>query len=333
MSNSRISLHDASTSQFAKCIAAAGLAAAAMVTGCAEVDVVQGEEVPAVEPPVATLKSTPATLMRLKTATFLFEANKPASFTCKLDSGSEQPCTSPYVTPQLVDGSHVFSVTAKDEAGNAQAVPTTFQWEIDSTMAGVIFSTTPAAYTNSPSAIFEFSSDETVDFTCKLNGGTEVAATAMSDKSGRCQFSGLTDGEHSVTVTGSNEIGSESAAYEWVLDRVRPLVTKQSETKGSAAYALSFTISEYAAASSCTVSWSGGQNTGPCPLAQGNTSAQLVINRSLQYPACRDYTITVNATDRAGNTAQVPYTATFSFVNANGQACHMQAPEEPEQEE
>ena len=123
---------------------------------------------PAVAPPTAVLKSTPAAIMRFKTATFEFEGEGAASFLCKLDAGAQTACTSPFVTPELADGSHVFSVAARDAAGNTQAVPTQFLWDINSSVAGIIIDSAPAAFTNAATAVFSFSSDEEMTFTLSL---------------------------------------------------------------------------------------------------------------------------------------------------------------------
>lgn len=304
-------------------------ASAAVAGGCAAVEQAEAPEPPAVAPPIAMLRSTPAALMRLKTATFEFEAERDATFTCKLDGGAAQPCISPYTTPTLIDGSHLFTVIATDAEGRSQPQPTTFQWQIDSTMAGVIFSSTPTTYTNAPGASFDFSSDEEMAFECRLDGGAPTPAIAISSQEGRCEYATLSDGEHFVEVTGSNQVGSQTTTYEWTVDRIRPVVTKQTESKLAASYALSYAVSEYAAATTCTVSWAGGQAAAPCTLAPGNMSASVTIARSSQFPACRTFTISVNATDRAGNTVASPYSTTFSFDNANGLPCEVQGPTEP----
>ena len=46
-----------------------------------------------------------------------------SSFECKIDSGSYAACSSPKTTSHLADGSHTFSVRAKDPAGNVDPTP------------------------------------------------------------------------------------------------------------------------------------------------------------------------------------------------------------------
>jgi hypothetical protein len=55
-----------------------------------------------------------------------FEADEPATFSCRLDSNSEAafaPCESPLITPELGEGSHLFEVRAEDRAGNRSYPP------------------------------------------------------------------------------------------------------------------------------------------------------------------------------------------------------------------
>ena len=293
-------------------------------TGCAEVDVIEPTR-PAVEPPTAVLKSTPAALMRLKTATFEFEAEGAASFLCKLDASAPEACSSPFVTPVLSDGSHVFSVAARDAEGNTQAIPTLFQWNINSSLAGIIIDSMPAAFTNAATAGFSFSSDEEMEFTCKLNGEAPINANAITAQTATCEFSGLQDGDYEVTVTGANEIGNQNASYEWTVDTVRPIFTKTAEIKNSVAgkYELDYVVSEPAGASTCTLAWTQCETAQtlnvPCGISAGNTSGKLTINRSNATPACRIYTLSTSFTDRAGNSqlAGNKYSTTFNLTDPN----------------
>jgi hypothetical protein len=57
------------------------------------------------------------------TPTFKFSASEPSSFTCKLDSNAYSPCSSPRTLSRLTDGSHVFSVRARDTVGHTDATP------------------------------------------------------------------------------------------------------------------------------------------------------------------------------------------------------------------
>ena len=68
--------------------------------------------------PTTTIDSAPNAQTNDPTPTFSFSSQPGTSFECKLDSGSYAPCGSPKTTPYVADGSHTFSVRAKDSAGN-----------------------------------------------------------------------------------------------------------------------------------------------------------------------------------------------------------------------
>ncbi len=64
-------------------------------------------------------------------ATFLFEATKTeASFECSLDRDSFTPCSNPMEYTGLAGGNHRFKVRTIDTAGNTDATPETYQWEV-----------------------------------------------------------------------------------------------------------------------------------------------------------------------------------------------------------
>ena len=54
------------------------------------------------------------------------DANGIAGFTCKVDDTDPVPCTSPFTTPALAEGSHTVTVEATDNAGNKGSDSVTF---------------------------------------------------------------------------------------------------------------------------------------------------------------------------------------------------------------
>src|SRR5207302_712563 len=110
--------------------------------------------------PTATITSAPANPTNSTSASFSFTSSKTGStFQCKLDGGTNTTCTSPQSYTGLAAGSHTFTVTATDPAGNTGNATTT--WTIDTTAPTVTITAQPANPTNSTSASFSFTSSKT----------------------------------------------------------------------------------------------------------------------------------------------------------------------------
>src|SRR5207302_2992728 len=116
------------------------------------------------------------------TGSFSFSSNEAAStFSCKLDSGAAAACTSPQSYSALAAGSHTFSVTATDTAGNASA-PASFAWTIDLTPPTATITAAPPNPTTLTTASLSFTSNQARStFRCNLDAG--AAATCTSPQS------------------------------------------------------------------------------------------------------------------------------------------------------
>ena len=84
-----------------------------------------------VAPPQTTITGGPSGLWNAAGATFEFEADEPASFSCTVDATVTPGCTSPFAVVGLADGPHTLSVTATDLAGKVDASPAVRTWTID----------------------------------------------------------------------------------------------------------------------------------------------------------------------------------------------------------
>jgi hypothetical protein len=94
-------------------------------------------------PPIVTITASPANPTSQTTASFSFNSSTAVStFGCKLDSGASAACTSPQSYAGLAAGSHAFTVTATDPAGNV-STPAPFNWMIMA--AGGLVISTPLA--------------------------------------------------------------------------------------------------------------------------------------------------------------------------------------------
>jgi Galactose oxidase-like, Early set domain/RTX calcium-binding nonapeptide repeat (4 copies) len=87
--------------------------------------------------PTTTIDSGPSAQTNDPTPTFTFSSQPGTSFECRVDSGSYAPCGSPKTTPYVADGSHTFSVRAKDSAGNVDPTPASRTFTVKTAAIGV----------------------------------------------------------------------------------------------------------------------------------------------------------------------------------------------------
>jgi len=81
--------------------------------------------------PGTTITSTPPAVSSSASANFAFTSSEESStFVCSLDAGGITPCDSPTTYAGLGDGAHTFRVEAVDAAGNADASPAVYSWQI-----------------------------------------------------------------------------------------------------------------------------------------------------------------------------------------------------------
>ncbi|HEY3162937.1 MAG TPA: hypothetical protein VGJ71_01185 [Candidatus Limnocylindrales bacterium] len=81
-------------------------------------------------PPNTTITANPPSSTSSTSATFSFTATEPATFECVLDGAPFVPCATPESYSGLALGNHTFSVRAIDTAGNVDATPATWSWQI-----------------------------------------------------------------------------------------------------------------------------------------------------------------------------------------------------------
>jgi hypothetical protein len=81
--------------------------------------------------PQTAMASTPPTRSGSPSARFTFTSTEPGStFACSLDALGFTPCASPKSYAGLGDGRHMFRVEAVDAAGNTDASPAVYSWQI-----------------------------------------------------------------------------------------------------------------------------------------------------------------------------------------------------------
>ena len=86
---------------------------------------------PDIDPPDTTIDAGPPATVATTTATFVFSADEPASYTCALDGAVPATCSSPATYSGLTAGPHSLTVTATDTAGNTDPAPQTRVWTVE----------------------------------------------------------------------------------------------------------------------------------------------------------------------------------------------------------
>ena len=168
--------------------------------------------------PTVTIGQGPVAAGAATSATFAFTASEPrVTFTCRLDDGAWQPCTSPRALEAIPLGTHTFEVRGTDAAGNVGA-PATRRWTVtpppDTTPPTVTLTQTPPASTTSRSATFAFSASETgVTFACSYDSGPFASCTSPHT------VSDVGADDHTFAVRATDAAGNtgESALARWTV--------------------------------------------------------------------------------------------------------------------
>jgi sugar lactone lactonase YvrE len=101
--------------------------------------------------PDTTISGTPAANSNSATATFTFTSEANTSFQASIDGAAYAAAASPLQLSGLASGTHTFNVRAIDAAGNLDATPASFGWQVDTSQptAEIVFPT-PVSYTDAP---------------------------------------------------------------------------------------------------------------------------------------------------------------------------------------
>jgi hypothetical protein len=166
-----------------------------------------------------------------------------ASLECQLDGGAFEPCSSPVSYTGLGDGKHTVTVQATDNVGNTGSASHT--WTIDTTLPTVSITAAPDDPSGSTEASISFTasdSDGIASLECQLDGG------AWEPCSSPVSYTGLSDGEHTVTVRATDNVGNTgSASHTWTIDSTLPVVSitaAPDDPSGSTEASISFTATD-----------------------------------------------------------------------------------------
>jgi predicted phage tail protein len=221
------------------------------------------------------------------------------------------------------DGTYLLTVTATDPAGNVAPATASASYVLDTTpppSPNVSLSTPASSPANLSNPQFAVSDTEPgVTFSCSVTGPTSVPASAVScgptttlDLSGSGR-----DGSYTLSVTATDAAGNTSAAgtATYVLDTAAPPVptvtlTSPASSPGSVTHP-QFSVNDTEAGVTLTCSVSGATSVPASAVSCGPTATVDLSGGGLDG----SYTLSVTATDAAGNTS-VAGTATYVLDTA-----------------
>lgn len=162
----------------------------------------------------------PEPLTNLRDARFAFSHPQPdVRLECRLDGAAFRACRDALSFAGLADGGHELALRARDRLGRAGRTGV-FAWRVDTVAPDApAIEQRPRELTNSPTAVFRFSSPEAdADFECLLDARPAEACESSES------FKGLSEGRHSLRVHVRDAAGNlgPAAAATWVVDTVAP---------------------------------------------------------------------------------------------------------------
>lgn len=253
-------------------------------------------------PPDTMLLTAPPPADNSVTAQFTFTSNEMnVMFTCSIDGAGELPCKSGDSFGPLGDGEHVFSVRARDRAGNVDPTPATYAWTIDTSTPDTQIVSGPSGAVASTTAAFTFISPDAgggATFQCSLDGAAFAACTSP------VTYSGLAEKQHVFEVRVRDSVGNVDptpATRAWTVDLTPPATTIISGPTGTVANAsaiFTFTSNEQNVTFACSLD---GAPAAACTSPQAYTGL-----------AQGAHVFSVTATDAAGNVDPTPATRTWS---------------------
>ncbi len=161
-------------------------------------------------PDTALVTSSPAALTGLTTGTFTFTSEANATFESSLDGASFAAATTPLTLNGLASGTHTVQIRAKDLAGNVDASPASFTWQIDATapVATVVFPTRNSYTEANTLHVRGTASDVTTITAVTVNG---VAATTSDVFAHWAAVVPIVAGNNTINIGTTDAFGNTSA--------------------------------------------------------------------------------------------------------------------------
>ncbi len=245
------------------------------------------------------------------TPTFTFGSTEAGTaFECAIDSGGFSSCTSPFTVPEQSDGPHAVSVRSVDAVGNVDASPADRSFVVDTgpPQTTIISGPGDGATISNPTPSFGFEASEPASFECAVDAGA-FASCSSGDP-----LLSLADGLHTFVVRAEDAAGNADispAARAFTID-TRPPDTlieiappnrlRTNRPRVTAEFALGSTEPDGSFA--CSLD---GAAPAPC-----DRIARFSVKATRQKG--KRHTLTVLATDTAGNADPTPVTDSFRAI-------------------
>ncbi|WP_143195277.1 Ig-like domain-containing protein [Archangium sp. Cb G35] len=218
-------------------------------------------------PPITVLDSPrPPLYSPVATAQIHFSASLDTSesavtYECRLDTGLEEACSSPWTVPAagtLSEGPHTVFVRATDAAGNRDLTPAEYTWEVDTVKPQTFVDLKPPERTGARTVYFSFRSSETpMTFKCELDGVLVSGGCLSSHSVTITPVSPDVPETHSLKVWAYDRAGNEDPVAEtitWTLDENLPgvaIVTAPPDPTKNAQAVFEFTSTKSGALYEC----------------------------------------------------------------------------------
>jgi hypothetical protein len=252
--------------------------------------------------PETSLDASPPVADNSTMVQFEFSANEQTvTFDCSLDNAAYAPCTSGDTFGPLTDGAHGFAVRATDRAGNVDASPAIYAWQIDTAMPDTQILSGPTATTSDRSASFTFDSPDAgagASFDCALDSAGFAPCFSPHD------IASVAEGDHTFHVRVHDSVGNVDptpATRTWTVDLTAPdtmITSTPTGTVASASASIEFTSNEAAATFSCSL--------------DGATPAACTSPFTVQMLGQGPHMFAVTASDAANNADASPATASWT---------------------
>jgi hypothetical protein len=252
--------------------------------------------------PTTTITKAPPAADNTVMPVFMFTSNETSvTFDCSLDNAGFVACQPGQTFGPIGDGPHSFAVRARDRAGNVDASPAIYAWNVDTRTPDTQILSGPPADTASATATFTFISPDAgggATFQCSVDGGGMTPCTSPFT------LANMVEGAHTFAVRVRDAVGNfdpTPATWAWRVDLTAPVTTITSGPSGTVAAATAsfmFTASETPVTFACSL--------------DGAPATACTSPFTVTGLAQGAHSFAVAATDAAGHTDATPATRNWS---------------------